>query len=70
MARPPKPLKRQSVHAQVRVDYILAMQHSLTLPGDFAPRHGAISTLIENLIGEWLIKKGAVPNGNDQQPTG
>lgn len=66
MSRPRKPIRRERLAAQVRVDYILALNAALTLPGDLAPPHGAISLLVETLVGDWLAKKG-VPLGTEQQ---
>jgi hypothetical protein len=65
MARPRRPIRRERLSAQVRVDYILALNQQLTLEGDLAPPHGAVSTLIEALVGEWLTKKGAHPDVNE-----
>lgn len=66
MSRPRKPIRRERLAAQVRVDYILALNAQLTLPGDLAPPHGAVSLLVESLVGEWLARKG-VPLGTEPE---
>lgn len=69
MARPRKPIKRVRLSAQIRVDYALALNEQLTLPGDFAPPHGAVSQLVESLVGDWLAKKGVAINVQPAEST-
>ena len=58
MSRPPKPYKRELIRAQIRKRVALAARAQLAKDNVFnpnKPEHGAMSSLIEQLLIDWLL---------------